>query len=113
LRVAPACNHDMMNIKTVFTLIAAASLALALTASAADKADKSYRAVGTIMHATDASIMLRTSAQDMDFTRDAKTKVNGELKKGAVVTVLYTKVSGQPHATEVTVGAPAKPAKSN
>ena len=103
----------MTNIKTVFTLIAAASLALAMTAAAADKADKSYQAVGTVMHATDSSIMLRTSAQDMDFTRDAKTKVNGELKKGAFVTVLYTKVSGQPHATEVTVGAPAKPAKSN
>jgi hypothetical protein len=103
----------MINTKSIFTLIAVASLMLAVTASAAEKSDKSYRAVGTVMHATDASIMLRTSAQDMDFTRDAKTKVNGELKKGAVVTVMYTKVSGQPHATEVTVGAPAKPAKGH
>ena len=103
----------MINIKSIFTLIAAASLALAITASAADKPDKSYRAVGTVMHATDTSIMLRTSAQDMDFTRDAKTKVKGELKKGVVATVTYDKVSGQPHATEVTVGGPEQPAKAH
>ena len=102
-----------MNLKTIFTLVAAVSLALAITTSAADKSDKPYRAVGTVMHATDAQIMLRTKAQDIEFVRDAKTKVTGELKKGVVATVIYVKVAGQPHATEVTVGAPAKPAKSN
>ena len=66
---------------------------------------KTYRAVGTVVHTTAAKISLRTSATDMEFTRDAKTKINGELRKGVSATVMYDKVSGQPHATEITVAA--------
>ncbi len=101
----------MINTRTAFTIIAAAVVAFAVATFAAEA--KTFRAVGNILHVTDAKITLRTSGQDLEITRDAKTKVNGELKMGAPATVMYDKVSGQPHATEVTMGAPAKAAKKN
>lgn len=101
----------MINTRTAFTIVAAAVVAFAVTTFAAET--KTYRAVGTILHLTDAKITLRMSANDMEFTRDAKTKVNGDLKPGQPATVMYVKVLGQPHATEVTMGAPAKAAKKN
>jgi hypothetical protein len=48
-------------------------------------------------------LLLRTPAQDLELLRDAKTKVNGELRKGASATVTYDKVAGQSHATEITI----------
>jgi hypothetical protein len=101
----------MINLKTTFPLLTAVSLAFAVAAFAAET--KTFRAVGNILHVTDAKITIRTSAQDLEITRDAKTKVNGDLKTGQPATVMYVKVSGQPHATEVTMGGPAKAAKKN
>jgi hypothetical protein len=95
----------MINIKTAFTLFAAISLALTSAASAGDA--KSYRAVGNIQRVSDTLLLLRTSSQDLELTRDAKTKINGQLTRGALATVIYTKIAGRPYATEVTVG-PAK-----
>lgn len=53
-------------------------------------------------------LLVRTSAQDIEISRDAKTKVTGDLRRGAVVTVMYDKVAGQPHATEIIIGGAAK-----
>jgi hypothetical protein len=78
-------------------------MALAFTAATFAADTKTFRAVGTILHTTDAKITLRTSSNDMEFTRDAKTKINGQLRTGVNATVIYEKVSGQPHATEVTL----------
>jgi hypothetical protein len=52
---------------------------------------------------------VRTSAQDIEITRDAKTKITGELRRGAPVTVMYTKVAGVPYASEIIMGGAAKP----
>ncbi len=88
----------MINIKTAFALISMAGLVLS---GAAFAGEKIYTATGKVLHATDAIITLRTPAQDMEFTRDAKTKVNGELKRGMTVAVTYDKIAGRAHATEV------------
>ncbi len=101
----------MRNTRTAFSIVAAVIVTFAVATFAAEA--KTFRAVGNILHVTSAKITLRTSAQDMEFTRDAKTKVNGEVKTGQPATVMYDKVSGQPHATEVTMGAPAKAPKKN
>jgi len=52
---------------------------------------------------------LRTSAQDIEIKRDAKTKVTGELRRGGSATVVYTKVAGENVATEIVMGGPTKP----
>ena len=111
--MVPACNRRMINIKTAFIFIAAASLALTGATLATDA--KTYRAAGTLIRISDTLLLLRTSTQDLELTRDAKTKVNGELKRNVPASVTYIKVAGRPHATEVSVGpaggAAAQPSK--
>jgi hypothetical protein len=96
----------MRNIKSALGLAAAISLALAAVAPAADA---KFRADGTIQRMSGTMVLVRTSAQDIEITRDAKTKITGELRTGAPVTVIYTKVSGAPYATEIVMGGAAKP----
>jgi hypothetical protein len=95
----------MIKIKTILGLIATISLMLIVVTPAADA--KVYKASGSIIRLTDTMLLLRTSTQDIEITRDAKTKVNGQLAKGSGVTVIYDKVAGQQHATEITI-APKK-----
>jgi hypothetical protein len=52
---------------------------------------------------------VRTSAQDVEIKRDAKTKVTGELRRGGSTTVFYTKAAGENVATEIIMGGAAKP----
>jgi len=87
--------------KTILGLIATISLMLTSAAPAADA--KVFRASGSILRLSDTMLLLRTPAQDLELLRDAKTKVNGELRKGANATVTYDKVAGQSHATEITI----------
>ena len=91
----------MIKIKTILGLIATISLMLTIVAPAADA--KIYRASGSIIRLSDTMLLLRTPTQDIEITHDAKTKVNGELRKGASATVTYDKVAGQSHATEITI----------
>jgi len=96
----------MRNIKSVLSLTVAISLALITIALAADA---KFRADGTIQRMSGTMVLVRTSAQDIEITRDAKTKVTGELRRGAAATVFYTKVGGTPYATEIIMGGAAKP----
>jgi hypothetical protein len=91
----------MIKIKTILGLIATISLMLTSAAPAADA--KIFRASGSILRLSDTMLLLRTPTQDIEITHDAKTKVNGELRKGAGAMVIYDKVAGQAHATEITV----------
>jgi hypothetical protein len=99
----------MINVKKVFGLVALASLVLAGGALAGEKV---YSATGKILHATSTLITVRTSAQDLELMRDAKTKVTAELRQETPVSVVYDKVGGQPHAVEVNPVGGAKPAKA-
>ena len=91
----------MIKIKTILGLIATISLMLTSAAPAADA--KIYRASGSIIRLSDTMLLLRTPTQDIEITHDAKTKVNGQLAKGSGVTVIYDKVAGQAHATEIAI----------
>ena len=96
----------MRKIKRALGFVAAISLVLTSVTLAADQ---KFRADGTIQRVASDRILVRTSAQDIEIGRDAKTKVTGELKRGGAVTVMYTKVSGQNMATEIIMGGAAKP----
>ncbi len=89
--------------KTILGLVATISLMLTVTTPAADA--KTYRADGYILRLSDTMLLLRTPTQDLEVMRDAKTKVSGELRKGAGATVIYDKAAGQAHATEITITA--------
>jgi hypothetical protein len=99
-------NFGMRNIKSALSLAAAISLLLAVVAFAADT---KFRADGSIQRMSSDMVLLRTSAQDVEIKRDAKTKVTGELRRGGVATVFYTKVAGENVATEIIMGGAAKP----
>jgi hypothetical protein len=96
----------MRNIKRALSLAAAICLVLTTVALAADT--KTFRADGTIQRMSGTMVLVRTSAQDIEIARDAKTKITGELRRGAAATVFYTKVAGVPYATEIVMGGTAK-----
>ena len=72
-------------------------------------ADAKFRADGTIQRMSGDMVLVRTSAQDIEIKRDAKTKITGELRRGAATTVFYTKMAGENVATEIIMGGAAKP----
>jgi hypothetical protein len=96
----------MRNIKSLLGLAAAISLVLTTVTLAADQ---KFRADGTIQRVSSDMVLVRTSAQDIEIKRDAKTKVTGELRRGAAAAVFYTKVAGENVATEIVMGGATKP----
>jgi hypothetical protein len=96
----------MRKMKSVLSFAALISLVMATVALSADQ---KFRADGTIQRISSDMILVRTSAQDIEIKRDAKTKVTGELRRGASATVVYTKVAGENVATEIVMGGPTKP----
>jgi len=94
----------MRNMKS---FLAFTAIGLAFTAVAFG-ADQKFRADGTIQRMSSSTVLVRTPVQDIEIARNANTKVTGELRRGAPVTVYYTKVSGQDTATEIIMGGAAK-----
>ena len=82
------------------------SLALLLAAAAAvgETADK-YQVTGPVLEVTDTMIAVQKGKDRWEVARDAGTKVNGDLKKGAKVTIKYRMI-----ATSVDVKPEAKAA---
>ena len=76
-----------MNPKVIF-LLAAASLALSSAALAADA--KTYEVTGTVLETTPTKIVIQKGAERWEIDLDPQTKVRGELKVGAKVTITYT-----------------------
>ena len=92
--------------KSALGLAVAISLVLSVVAFAADQ---KFRADGTIQRMSGDMVLVRTSAQDVEIKRDAKTKITGELRRGGAATVMYTKVGGENVATEIIMGGVPKP----
>jgi len=87
-----------MNMKTAFSLLAAASLALSSAAFAAGA--KTYQVTGPVLEVTGTMIAVQKGKDRWEINRDANTKVTGDLKVGEKVTVTYTM-----SATDVAVKA--------
>src|SRR5437016_8679898 len=92
-----------MNIKTAFSLLAAASLALTNAAFAAGA--KTYQVTGPVLEVNDSLIAVQKGKDRWEINRDANTKVTGDFTVGEKVTLTYTM-----SATDVAVKA-AKGAK--
>ena len=87
--------------------LAAAALGLALlSAPAALAADKTYQVTGPVLSVTDTTIVVEKGKEKWEIARTKDTKVTGELKVGAKVTVFYTMT-----ATTIEAKAEAAPAK--
>ena len=84
--------------KAALSLLAAASFALSSTAFAAG--GKTYQVTGPVLEVTDSMIAVQKGKDRWEISRDASTKVTGDLKVGEKVTVTYTM-----SATEVEVKA--------
>ena len=77
-----------MNKRTVFSLVAAASLAFSATGFAASS--DSYQVTGPIVEVSDSKIVVMKGKEKFEVARDSNTKVSGDLKVGDKVTVHYT-----------------------
>src|ERR1700761_5578410 len=72
-----------------FSLLAlAGSFTLGVAAFAADA--NTYQVTGPILELTDTKIVVQKGKDKWELTRNADTKVTGELKVGAKVTIQYS-----------------------
>ncbi len=107
----------MKNNKSWLGLIILSGLALSAEVSPAAPQAKAYQVTGPVVEVTDTSITVKKGEENWQIARDAGTKISGDLKVGAKVTVQYRMVAtdvevkadkaGKPAAAE-----PAKPKKS-
>jgi hypothetical protein len=93
-------SNRRMKIRSLLSLLAAASLALSSAAFAAG--EKTYQVTGPVLEVTDTMIAVQKGKDRWEISRDANTKVTGDLKVGERVKITYTMT-----ATDVEV----KPAK--
>jgi hypothetical protein len=98
----------MMKLTSLLSAVAVGTLALSNLASAAGP--KTYQVTGPVLEVTDSMIAVQKGKDRWEVARDSNTKVTGDLKVGAKVTITYTMT-----ATEVEVKAgkegKASPAK--
>lgn len=75
-------------IRTLFFGLALASL-LALSPLAAAAPIKTYQVTGPVLEVTDTTITVEKENERWQVARDKETKVDGEIKPGARVTIHY------------------------
>ena len=78
-----------MNKSSLFAL--ASSFILGVAAFAADP--NTYQVTGPVLELTDTKIVVQKGKDKWELTRNADTKVTGELKVGAKVTIQYGMVA--------------------
>ena len=83
------------------------ALALVLAVAAPGfAATKTYQVTGPVLAVTDEMIVVQKGTEKWEIAKDAATKITGELKVGAKVTIEY-----RMSAVSAEVKADAKPAK--
>ena len=73
-----------------WVLAVALLLSLAAVPQTAHAKAKEYQVTGPIIELTDSEIVVQKGKDRWEIDRNADTKVDGELKVGAKVTVYYT-----------------------
>jgi len=105
----PAIRRRAMLTKHKFILVMVVWLGVASLASAAVK---TYQVTGPVLEVTDTMIAVKKGADRWEIARDSSTKVTGELKVGAKVTIEYrmsaTSVEVKPEAAAAKKAAPKK-----
>ncbi len=69
---------------------ATAALAILSASPAAFAAGKTYQVTGPVLEVTDSKLVVQKGKEKWEIARPADTKVTGDLKVGAKVTVEYT-----------------------
>jgi hypothetical protein len=77
----------MMNSIRLLSLVAAGSLVLS---GMAFGAGKTYQVTGPVLEVNDSMIAVQKGKERWEIARDSSTKVTGDLKVGAKVTITYT-----------------------
>jgi len=89
-----------------------AMVAWLAAASLASAAVKTYQVTGPVLEVTDTMIAVKKGTDRWEIARDANTKVTGDLKVGAKVTIEYrmsaTAVEVKPEAAAAKKAAPKK-----
>ena len=89
----------------------------ALSLAAPSFAGTSYQATGPVLEVTDSKIVIQKDTEKWEIARSADTKVSGDIKVGAKVTIQYTmsatsvEVKPDKSTTPATPAATAKPEK--
>jgi hypothetical protein len=77
-----------MKMNTALSLIAAANFIFCGVAFAAG--GKTYEVTGTVLETTPTKIVVQKGAERWEVDLDPQTKIKGEVKIGAKVTITYT-----------------------
>ena len=72
------------------TLLALAAAFTFASAAFAEEAPNTYQVTGPIIEITDTKIIVMKGTDKWELARNAETKVTGELKVGAKVTIQYS-----------------------
>ena len=95
------------------TTLLALTAAFTFAASAfAEEAANKYQVTGPIIEITDAKIVVLKGKDKWELARNADTKVTGELKVGAKVTIQYAMTAQTIEAKDDKAKAPAKEKKA-
>ena len=104
--------------RSMLTFASALTLGAALLASPAHAADKGYQVTGPVLEVTDTSVTVQKGKEKWQLARTKDTKVTGDLKVGAKVTIQYTMTAtsieakgGDAKAAPAKADAKAAPAK--
>jgi hypothetical protein len=92
---------------TLLGLLFAAGLLVADVMQAADS--KSYQVTGQVLEVTPTTITVQKGNEKWEISRNNGTKVTGDLKAGAKVTIYYAMVASE---VEVKGTKPAKDSKT-
>ena len=80
----------MKNVKLIFVAAGLAILA-ATTLNAAEP--RTYQVTGPVLELTPTVITVQKNAEKWELARDKSTKVTGDLKVGAKVTIVYKMIA--------------------
>ena len=86
----------MLNLKTSWLGFVCGVAVIIVTATANASDAKSYQVTGPVLEVTPTVITVQKGNDRWEIARNSNTKVTGDFKSGAKVTIHYTKV-----ATEV------------
>ena len=90
----------------------ALTAAFTFAASAFAEEPNTYQVTGPIIELTDAKIVVLKGKDKWELARNADTKVTGELKVGAKVTIQYSMTAQTIEAKDDKAKAPAKDGKA-
>jgi hypothetical protein len=101
----------MKNAKcSFFTCLAALTLGVTLAAAPVHAADKTYQVTGPVLEVTDTTVTVQKGKEKWQLARNKDTKVTGDLKVGAKVTIQYTMTAVEIEAKGGDAKGAAKPA---